>query len=243
MLTNVGLVLNSAIDRIICTVCETVIPVEQSISHLKLNHPQSLEENDAANLEAHITSLRIPLGLPSHPNTVIPAVQGLAIDQGFYCPHCLAAYPSVQSYGKHVNKHKLPTKGRPTVGPVQQFNKALGRSYFRVTVPTPSAQVDVDAKKPILDILKDIEDRQRSLVAETDIRNVSPWLRITQWHEVFKEYDTKGLRAMVEHPSDVEFPYLQDAVLFTFQEASNLIDTTTTLVLQTLRSPDKEYAL
>jgi len=83
-------------------------------------------------------------------------------------------------------------------------------------------------------MLKEIEDQQRSLVVETDIRNVSPWLRITQWHEMFKDYDLKLLHSMVAPPSDVEFPNLQKSVLFTFKGASSLIDTMTTLVLQFL---------
>ena len=186
----------------------------------------------------HLTSLGILNRLPTFPSTVIPAIEGLEITQAHYCPHCPAAYPSEAGHKRHLSSHRSVEKTPSTIGPVQHFDNALGRTFFRVTTQPPSVQASIDHSKPILKMLKEIEDQQRSLVVETDIRNVSPWLRITQWHEMFKDYDLKLLHSMVAPPSDVEFPNLQKSVLFTFKGASGLIDTTTTLVLQILLSPN-----
>jgi len=239
-LTSFDLALNKAIDRIICIVCETVVPTESLTTHLGSSHTRFLQAHERAALQQHVSSLGIPQGLPPFPMSVISAIQGLKIVQAHYCPHCSSAYPSQQSYKKHrTSLHPgIVDSSPPLIGPAQHFTNGLGRIYFRVTIEPPSTQVAVDRKKPIMDTLAEIEDRQRSLVAEIDIRNVSPWLRITKWHEMFRDHDTKHLRSLVADPSDIEFPNLRDAALFMFHEASDLIDSTTPLVLQTLLSPN-----
>jgi len=152
---------------------------------------------------------------------------------------------AIDSFKKHRRDHHRHIRPpKPTTnGLIQRFNNSLSRVFFRVhTTPSPE---NGDPNKPVYDILQEIEAGQKALVPETDVRNVTPWLRVTKWNESFRGIDTQSLRAMVEHPTAREFPDLTESVLFFFHQASDYIDKTTTLVLEKLNSPDphKKYAL
>ena len=83
-----------------------------------------------------------------------------------------------------------------------------------------------------------MEATQKALTPNLDVRNITPWLRITKWHEMIEGHDVSLLRSLVSYPTEDEFPILQKAVLSMLMDASDLIEETTTLILQLLNSPD-----
>lgn len=211
------------------------------------NHGKTIPADQKGIIEGHLTLLGIPPELPIPYTTVVAQIDGLRTHDALYCPDCPSTFLAEDSLKKHrreQHQHIRPRKP-VTKGPAQRFNNGAGvyRTFFRVHVPPPPE--DIDRKKPVYDILQEIEAGQKSLVPETDVRNVTPWLRVTKWHEYFKGIDTQSLRAMVEHPTTSEFPDLAHSVLYLFVKASDYIENTTTLVLEKLNSPDpqKQYAL
>lgn len=237
-----NVVVNKVMNVIICTVCQTVVIAQHVVSHLN-GHDRSLDKGTKAALNHHVVSLGIQANLPPLPTNVISAVEGLPVEIAYYCPDCSSCFPARETFRKHYKAHgPFDDTKTQTRGPAQHFNNALGRVYFRVT-DNPSSTPAIAAGDPIYQLLNEIDAQQKELVPDVDIRNVSPWLRITKWNEIFIDYDTKSLRSMVALPNDGEFPHLQKAVSFTLEKASGCIDKTTTLVLQMLNSPnpDKEY--
>lgn len=214
------------------------------MTHLR-KHSTTIRQDQKTLLENHLFDLDLPVGLPFTPTSVVVAIEGLPIHEAFYCPDCVAAFGVEDSLKKHRRElHPRIHPQKPaTKGPAQKFNNSFARTFFRVLPPRSSD--NADPNKPIYNILQEIEAGQKSLVPEADIRNVTPWLRVTKWNESFKGIDTDSLRAMVVHPTAYEFPDLANSVLFFFTKASDFIDKTTTLVLEKLNSPDphKKYAL
>jgi len=238
ILEGVNVVVNAEINVVICLSCETAITPGYLVSHLR-KHDYAIPSVRRNEIEHELSKLRLPICLPPPPTQVIPALEGLPVYQAIYCPDCSSAFLADDSFKKHrrENHRHIRPPNPTTIGPAQQLNKSLSRTFFRVIVPALEV---VDLKKPFHAMLQDIEAGQKALVPVTDVRNVSPWLRITKWHESFKGLDTDILRSMVEHPTNEEFPNLSDAVLFFFQKASDYIEDTTTLVLQKLNSPDPD---
>jgi hypothetical protein len=150
--------------------------------------------------------------------------------------------PSTLSIVRIVRHHRVehPDATKPSswaTGPAQRFTEGVGvfRQVFRVLAPVVDSNVGTFN---ISSILANMEATQKALTPDLDIRNITPWLRITKWHEMIEGHDVAYLRSLVSVPTLLEFPILQKAVLSMLMDASDLIDETTTLVLQLLNSPD-----
>ena len=61
---------------------------------------------------------------------------------------------------------------------------------------------------------------------------------MTQWHTHVAGFNTQELKALVSSAKKKEFPLLSLAVLMDFEKATQLIEETSTLVLQKLKSPE-----
>jgi hypothetical protein len=207
---------------------------------MKLRHSDfiidlALKERISTSLDA----FGVPEQYPNVPTSIIPAIQGLKILEAFYCSDCLTAK---QHHDTIVRHHRIdhPDATKPSswaTGPAQRFTEGVGvfRQVFRVLAPVVNADVGTF---DISSILADMEANQKALTPDLDIRNITPWLRITKWHEMIEGHDVAYLRSLVSFPTLLEFPILQKAVLSMLMDASDLIDETTTLVLQLLNSPD-----
>ena len=115
---------------------------------------------------------------------------------------------------------------------MQRFHH--GSSWFPVhPKETAPAVTDDLALTYFTNILK----QSSSVVAQPDIRNITPWLRITGWHTLIVGKKAKDIVALVKVPDKPEFPALVKAVDRIFFDASELIALTPLLVLQKIVSP------
>jgi hypothetical protein len=207
---------------------------------MKLKHSDSIIDHALKErILASIAAFGVPEKYPDVPTSIIPAIQGLKTLDAFYCSHCLTAKQHQDTIVRH-HRVEHPDATKPSswaTGPAQRFTEGVGvfRQVFRVLAPVVDSNVGTFN---ISSILANMEATQKALTPDLDIRNITPWLRITKWHEMIEGHDVAYLRSLVSVPTLLEFPILQKAVLSMLMDASDLIDETTTLVLQLLNSPD-----
>lgn len=238
LLQRLGFVVNRKVQLMICTHCRTVVSKLYCAKHARDQHKLSLSSTDANELIATFHQFALYDQLPSTGNDVIPAIEGLEPVQVYTCLECPAAYPKLDSIQKH-HRQQHPTIPRPEKWPLtmgQQLNRSTSNTWFRVSTieyHTPRTQTD--------EMVAQIESAvQATIPASTDVRNVTPWLRITRWHEYTKDYVKSDLRKMVAYPNFGELLHLKTAVQQFWEKASNLIDSTSLLVLERLNTPHPE---
>ncbi|KAH7903590.1 hypothetical protein BJ138DRAFT_1020380, partial [Hygrophoropsis aurantiaca] len=120
---------------------------------------------------------------------------------------------------------------------MQQFNTAGGvnRTFWEVTVDDLLSQASDDYQS-----LRNATDVPLPPVEVNDIRNITPWLRMTGWHIHTQPYHASDLVNLAKTPrnDDPLLPGLKDAVKSYFQAAVDLIPQTNLLVLQRLNTDD-----
>ena len=207
---------------------------------MKLKHPAlTIKASLQPQICADIDDLRFREQYPDVPTYKTLAIQGLKIFEAFYCPDCLMACKHQDTIVRHHRlEHPLiPKPSSWPTGRAQRFTEAAGvsRRIFRIS---GSQTLTDPGTFDISSIFKDMEATQKAFTPNLDVRNITPWLRITKWHEMIEGHDVSLLRSLVSYPTEDEFPILQKAVLSMLMDASDLIEETTTLILQLLNSPD-----
>jgi hypothetical protein len=108
--------------------------------------------------------------------------------------------------------------------------------WFRVaTVPEVAEELSL-SEKIIADMKKEMEKQLVVYHPSRNTCNVSPWLKMTKWHE--QAFDSKEPLSLIAPPGAREFPGLQDTVEEYFEEATELLESMQELTLQKLNSSD-----
>lgn len=225
---------------LICTSCEIAILPANIFSHIKSKHLAFKIEPDFKHKicqDLHLFDL--PNNFPEIPTSTVTCIQGLQVFDSIYCDQCLVTKQHVDNIVRHYRVDH-PGERKPTVwpeGPAQRFTNSVGihQQVFRVFAPEASCAPGTFDISYIFDKL---EETQKELSPDLDVRNVSPWLRITKWHQIIEGHNVADLRSLVSFPTAQEFPILQQVVLSMLMDASDLIEQTTPLVLEILNSAD-----
>ncbi|KAF9473073.1 hypothetical protein BDN70DRAFT_771411, partial [Pholiota conissans] len=160
------------------------------------------------------------------------------------CPECPAASPIIKSIQRHFQlKHS--SVSRPNAWATtyaQQFNHSTSNEWFRVIV----LQDDITQKTPSAIVVAEMEqqllDATKIPAQEHDARNVTPWLRVTQWYHYTLMYNKDDLRKMVALPTHGEMSFLKAAVERFWADSSKFINETPLLILQKLNTPCAEQS-
>jgi hypothetical protein len=213
---------------------------------MRKQHELSISSSDAVELLSTFHQFALYDKLSLAPNTVVPAIEGLEPMLVYTCLLCPAAYAKLDSMQKHHRTHH-PKDPRPETWPQsmgQQQNRSTANSWFRV-----STMEFRPPRTPSAELVAQIENSMQATlpidIGALDARNVTPWLRVTQWHLHTKGYAAADLQKMVAYPTVGELPHLKMAVQAFWESASQLIDATSVLVLQKLNSPyiEKTYVI
>ncbi|KDR73827.1 hypothetical protein GALMADRAFT_212084 [Galerina marginata CBS 339.88] len=229
-----NLAVNARYNLLICVICVAAVHPDQLASHLKDIH-QVHRYNSNAPLVAIVNYFNLPSSFPVLPEGKIVQIQGLEIKKGLSCPVCPAAMGTESSMVYHwTNAHKGQPKPKVfSEELVQRFKKDGHSSYFKV-VPV---RLPVSEEESLRDLLRNLmPDPSVSGSLTDDARNISPWLRATRWHELLVDKKVPELCALAAHPTKLEFPNLQPAIVHLLEGASALIDQTTPLVLMKLNT-------
>ncbi|KAJ3508586.1 hypothetical protein NLJ89_g5676 [Agrocybe chaxingu] len=131
--------------------------------------------------------------------------------------------------------HRENPKNPPTVS-IQRLNDGHMKRY--IVVSSPNFE-EIQSTTTVDRILQEAEAYTSIPYdnKEPDIRNISPWLRTTRWHELLLGRDVGDLVKLVQYPSVSEYRTLAAVVQELVAQAAGHIDSTPTLVLQKLNSP------
>jgi hypothetical protein len=181
--------------------------------------------------------------MPSRPKSK-EVVEGLEVSLGFVCDHCQSGFTLLSSLRRHHQKLHKNAVYNPGDGTdeIQRLDRFSNTTYFPVdSGKSIYAVFDFDSESHILQLYTDkLKKHDRDVTSDVDIRNVSPWLRTTRWHEHVQGHSTEGLMKLVAPPSVLEIPFLDAAVIQCLLDASETMSSTPELVLQRLISPYPE---
>ncbi|KAH7917321.1 hypothetical protein BV22DRAFT_1026593, partial [Leucogyrophana mollusca] len=122
---------------------------------------------------------------------------------------------------------------------VQQFNRGGGsRKYWEVS--RGHQQPHSRPEDPFRHLREEMEVANTDHTHSVDIRNVTPWLRITGWHHYVAPHSASELCRLASTPrnTDALLPGLNAAVKEYFAQAADLLRQTNTLILQNLATSD-----
>ncbi|KIM35209.1 hypothetical protein M413DRAFT_42625, partial [Hebeloma cylindrosporum] len=179
VLQQIGLVVNTPWQLLICTDCQIALPPTNFFGHFRSKHAAiTIDSAFRQDISAHVGDFGLPTEFPAIPTTLIPSISGLKILEALYCPHCLAVHQHPDTMVHH-HRTAHPDTPRPSswaTGPVQRFHDGVGRQAFRIL---PSDVQHDNVSFDIPSILSDMESAEKALTPDLDVRNITPWLRIT----------------------------------------------------------------
>lgn len=240
-LQKLGFVVNIEFHLLICILCKSVVDPSHAASHLQGVHSLLASKFNKDQLKSAIDQFNLPSALPAL-GAITTIIAGLEVSECLACIGCSGAYANQESMRQHHRKDhpKIPIPESWQVVQVQQFDKGRNRSWFKVK-PKSAAPSGPNLLPSIIvnSIQSQIDSLHLSSIYDPDIRNVTPWLRLSGWHKVIVGHKITDLRNYVALPGPNEFPGLHDAVTCLFEEkASPLFDSLSVLIRQRLLSPD-----
>lgn len=179
--------------------CGVAFQADVMLKHLKNdNHKFDKTVVDEVQFRAALKACNILSALPSPPTTLVPAVAGLMLHDGYLCSQCPTLKSTKGSIDRHVRDHKNKIHPQPyTPCHIQRFNSTAGtpRTWFQVQSPA----VDIPSRSILDQYLMDMESQLGAAIYDpntsNDPRTISPWLLSTKWHE---EVEGKDLIALCE---------------------------------------------
>ncbi|VDB95897.1 unnamed protein product [Peniophora sp. CBMAI 1063] len=250
LLDEVGLVVQTRLQRFLCVQHECIVPVDRVLGHLAWGHKHLLRKpsQDVVNAWADDLGLDIHAGLPPFPTEEVAEYEGLLkMDDGLLCPvtSCPKGFQDRASLRTHCNAVHKGSRVRldlaETVS-LQRFAPGLGsaKSWFRVyDAATRSSDADIHAF--ITRVVAETEAASELPVEEYDTRNVEPWHRFTRWPSALKGFTMQDIETLIGPTQEGE-PYsaLQGLLLDLFRDAALLISETHESALCQLNTPDPE---
>lgn len=174
-------------------------------------------------------------------------IAGLPVKQNLYgCPEC-GNTGTAKGVKRHMKDRQHGKSGAPMMAGLcaQVLNTGSTRTNIRIKL-RPAPAESLAAAPDLLAQFKAFNWEDHRTGDIPNARKISPWLMRTRWHEQMAPYreHTVGVRHLVSWPSPENsgMAKLQRTIVAYFQRATQLLDATSELVLQTLNShdPDKE---
>ncbi|KAF9474387.1 hypothetical protein BDN70DRAFT_898983, partial [Pholiota conissans] len=171
---------------------------------------------------------------------VIPAIEGLDVVHVYQCTKCPLLYGKLNSVQKHFREvhfaDNMPSEWKTL--PAQRADQAQSSTWFQVIPPMDSSHTVSNSALVVSQIEHQLKVcSSMDNLEDLDVRNVTPWLRITRWHEYTKGYNMGDLRNMVMQPNRIQFARLKNALAEFWMSSSNLINSSPLLLLQKLNTP------
>lgn len=207
-----NLAINSVQNFLLCTWCRVVVNPAYISTHFKDYHSARIPPVELQQLRIHLEEIRdeicIPVEMPSlpPPDTSPHAPwAGLPIHNGFRCTDCHFVSTSAGSVSSH--HYRMHSEPHPRVKQFQRckLQSIHQRAWFEVLPPPPQDNASTREPSQYQDIIQSIlDDLKRGITSHDaeDAREISMWLKTTQWHTHTAPYDTEVLRTLVEFPSD-----------------------------------------
>jgi hypothetical protein len=244
-LHSVGFVVNVAAKLLICVECKIAIGAGQPEIHLQTVHHIPATAYNKKALKAAVLQFNLNSTLPPPPSDCT-VIEGLEIHDCLACSECSSIYSSKDTLKRHYKSDHSDIAFPAVLNTVhaQHYNNGKGRPWFKV-IPTSIPPSNSPLSPAAIAVLfqQEINTLFEDSTYRPDIRNVTPWLRVSEWHLRVAGHKIPDLRNYVALPTPGEFPGLQDAIHCLFAEkAEPLFDSVSVLIRQHLNSPNpSEY--
>lgn len=241
-LTALNLVVNAEFHMLVCQLCKEAIATPAAKAHIVNKHSELLSKFTLEHFQTVVSELQLTPLLPTNISGPRSIVHGLTVCDALACPHC----PMVMTKSKHMREHHIKHHQDQPIPNAWRSCKAQRmkpegagsqRTFWEITSTTTNSN---DAM--IEELMKNLNKELENIQVPVDQRLVTPWLRITHWHEFVagSGFSTDSLRQSIgfPQPDEVYCQNLHNIVECYFQQALELIETTDELVLQRINSPD-----
>ncbi|KAK7685372.1 hypothetical protein QCA50_011234 [Cerrena zonata] len=238
-----NLIINTSLGCLCCELCHIALTTTQTIKHMRQQHPK-LPAYPTLPFLCALSNIYCYDSFAEFSDHNLNAFGGLSIYIGVECPACDYKCRSKESMRVHhrTDHPEHPATTNWSSCHLQQLNHSSHKQFFKVILPqsTSNPQINI-AKMFITQARQQVKTVYAKLEAETsDARLITPWLLSTKWHIFTAGCDTEALCAMVAFPIPSEYPGLAHIVKAYCQSALQLIDSTDTLTLQKLHTPDPD---
>ncbi|KAH0559412.1 hypothetical protein GP486_004072 [Trichoglossum hirsutum] len=208
-LRRLGLVYHHRYGVFACLACIRPLFGRDVVPHLERYHP----EHKGSLRKAEQLQMRIPgivwshasKGVKRQPETAIPPLEGILVEQGYHCQFCNAAFRTDGSVKAHLRQKHTEDEQRQwkrkklPIGPMQSFSTGNAKLWktrcFQVTMTDAteirtscqvggfSKQVLDEEKKETQAILEERakKHRMQAVVSTNDPTAVDPWLTNMDW--------------------------------------------------------------
>jgi hypothetical protein len=236
---------NKFLGLVICIQCEAAIGSKTVAKHLHDIHKDANIRIEHPKLNQVITDLEVKesFDLSNLPPTCLQ-IEGLRLSsEAYLCSNCQLIRGTLKS----IQEHHLAAHGDCPI-PVswtrvaaQQIHHQQRTPYFQV-IPKSVPLENDDAVTWFFTSLN--KDRQKAVadfdISKIDPRQVSTWLKATQWHVLVAPYDHQHLVSLVVMPTKAEpqLEILAKAVHTYTCKADQAMDTLSNLALRIINSPE-----
>ena len=239
---------NQFLGLVICIQCEAGIGSKSIAKHIYDIHKDANIRIEHAKLSQVITDLNVKDSFDvAHLPPSCPQIEGLRLSpEAYLCSHCQLVRGTLKSIKEHhLTAHAdSPMPVTWTRVAAQQIHHQHRTPYFRVIlahVPSERGDDDDAAMRFFISLNK---DRQKAVsdfdISKIDPRQVSTWLKATQWHTLVAPYDHQHLVSLVTMPTkaESELEILAKAVHMYTRKADQVMDTLSHLALCIINSPE-----
>ena len=241
-LTSLNLVVNVEFNLLICQLCKEAISTPTTCSHIVNKHPELLSLFSMEWFQMAVTELGLTDSLPTGITGPKAIVHGLAICDALACQHCPTVMSKYNNIRQHhtQNHHNQPVPSSWRSCKAQRM-KAEGagsqRTFWEVIVPRTTGSDPITEQ-----LMNSLKKQLNNVQVPTDHRLITPWLRMTRWHEYVagSGFTIDWLRQSIMLPQrdEIDCKDIHGIMERYFKQALELIDTTDELVLQRINSPD-----
>lgn len=246
------MIIDPNLQTLCCNICLVALAPSHVKGHLHNKHSGAKFNITFFNQLVEFLELHETLPLPHTTEHGVVPFKGLKIHDGFQCnlcSHVLGTKKNMHLHYKQAHSDApLPYNWSPCK--MQQYarggsSRILWRVFDPITKPSHHAPSPDDPLHQVIRQLRnDVSQNISKHHAPQDERIISPWLRITRWHEHVAGHDINLLQKLVQVPDkdnmDPAMPGIKRAVEFYFQEALACLKVTDDLILQKLNSPDPQ---
>ncbi|EMD31725.1 hypothetical protein CERSUDRAFT_100189 [Gelatoporia subvermispora B] len=245
-LSRLGFAINRKHRILCCLICQMAFDPDDAADHLRKKHKPMPPAYDSAKFQNTCKDRGIQRLPEFHSSDHPLPIAGLPVRDGFKCNVCNKASGSKEYMEKHVRRDHAgfqdPLATIVVACSIQQYNTrgTATRMAFCVYPPEGGRQSDLPGQGSFADFVKSISlPPPPSYLAHTqDSRYISPWLTFTRWHTFTEAHSISILRSFVAASTDADFCFLSQMVRSYYDAALNLIKSTSSLVLQRLKTDD-----
>lgn len=213
-LSQLGLVVNTKHNILICMECQSVVAPSSLRRHLsthKSKYPHIKLHNLLHALVSAVPSWSLLTEHPPHPTETVAPIFGLRPPQLEYviCIDCNRGFYEQRDLQRHTCQSRMGPQGSQfKIAPVQRFYNNTRSSWFPVSVAAnvQSTQDDITPRKAYQELASQRSALDKTASVSHNWRVIHPFLYHEKWLEHIQGYNIENLVALVSESHNRQDP-------------------------------------